>query len=83
MCAPQSDFPADSILLENHEPPQGTRVIDKRAITSDDDRHERLVQLVAGHLTQAELGGTIGEKVALSTDTLPRFAEGVVPGQIR
>ena len=38
--------------------------IDRRANTSDADRRERLIQLVASQLTQTELGGTVGEKAA-------------------
>ena len=63
--------------------PTGRKSIDKRAITSDTDRRERLIQLVASQLTQTELGGTVGEKAALFTDTLLRSAEEVMPGQIR
>ena len=64
----------------------GRKSIDRRAITSDTDRCERLIQLVAIQFTQTELGrlgGTVGEKAALFTDTLLRSAEEVVPGQIR
>ena len=66
--------------------PTGLKSIDRRAITSDTDRRERLIQLVATQLTQTELGGlggTVGEKAALFTDTLLRSAEEVMPGQIR
>ena len=66
--------------------PTGRKSIDRRAITSDTDRRERLVQVVAIQLTQIELGrlgGTVGEKAALFTDTLLRSAEEVMPGQIR
>ena len=66
--------------------PTGRKSIDRRAITSDTDRRERLVQLVTSQLTPTELGGfggTVGEKAALFTDTLLRFAEEVMPGQIR
>ena len=69
--------------------PTGRKSIERRAITSDTDRRERLVQLVAIQLTQTELGGlgglggTVGEKAALLTDTLLRSAEEVMPGQIR
>ena len=59
--------------------------IDRRAITSDTDRCERLIQLIAIQFTQTELGGlggTVGEKAALFTDRLLRSAEEVVPGQI-
>ena len=45
---------------------------------SDTDRRERLVQPVASQLTQAELGGTVDEKVALFFDTLLRSAEQVM-----
>ena len=65
--------------------PTGRKSIDRRAITSDTDRRERLIQLVAIQLTQTELGGlggTVGEKAALFTDTLLRSAEEVMPGQI-
>ena len=66
--------------------PTGRKSIDRRAITSDTDRRERLIQLVAIQLTQTELGGLgdiVGEKAALFTDTLLRSAEEVMPGQIR
>ena len=66
--------------------PTGRKSIDRRAVTSDTDRRERLIQLVAIQLTQTELGGlgcTVGEKAALFTDTLLRSAEEVMPGQIR
>ena len=66
--------------------PTGRKNIGRRAITSDTDRRERLIQLVASQLTQTELGGlggTVGEKAALFTDTLLRSAEEVMPGQIR
>ena len=60
--------------------PTGRKSIDRRAITSDTDRRERLIQLVAIQLTQTELGGTVGEQAALFTDTLLRSAEEVMPG---
>ena len=63
--------------------PTGRKIIDRRAITTDTDRRERLIQLVVSQLTQTELGGTVGERVALFTDTLLRSAEKVMPGQIR
>ena len=66
--------------------PTGRKSIDRRAIKSDTDRRERLIQLVAIQLTQTELGGlggTVGEKAALFTDTLLWSAEEVMPGQIR
>ena len=66
--------------------PTGRKSIDRRAITSDTDRRKRLIQLLAIQLTQTELGGlggTVGEKEALFTDTLLRSAEEVMPGQIR
>ena len=66
--------------------PTGRKSIDRRrTITSDTDRRERLIQRVASQLTQTELGGlggTVGEKAALFTDTLLRSAEEVMPGQI-
>ena len=65
--------------------PTGPKSIDRRAITSDTDRRERLIQLVAIQLTQTELGGlggTVGKKAALFTDTLLRSAEEGMPGQI-
>ena len=70
----------------NQRAPTGRKSIDRRAITSDTDRRERLIQLVASQLTQTELGGlggTVGKKAALFTDTLLRSAEEVMPGQIR
>ena len=66
--------------------PTGRKSIDRRAITSVTDRCERLIQIVAIQLTQTKLGGlggTVGEKAALFTDTLLRSAEEVMPGQIR
>ena len=66
--------------------PTGRKSIARRAFTSDTDRRKRLIQLVATQLTQTELGGlggTVGEKAALFTDTLLRSAEEVMPGQIR
>ena len=66
--------------------PIGRKSIDRRAITSDTDRRERLIQFVASQLTQTELGGlggTVGEKAALFNDILLRSAEEVMPGQIR
>ena len=49
---------------------KGRKSIDRRAITSDTDRRERLIQLIVSQLTQTELGGTVGEKVSPFTDTL-------------
>ena len=66
-----------------HRAPTGRKSIERRAITSDTDRRERMIQLVATQLTQTELGGTVGKKAALFTDTLLRSAEEVIPGQIR
>ena len=63
--------------------PTGRKSIDRRAIMSNTDRRERLIQLVANQLAQTELGHTVGEKAALFTDTLPRSAEEVMPNQIR
>ena len=66
--------------------PTGRKSIDRRAITSDTDRRERLIQVIAIQLTQIELGGlggTVGEKAAFFTDTLLRSAEEVMPCQIR
>ena len=63
--------------------PTGRKSIDRRAITSDTDRREQLIQLVAIQLTQTELGGIVGEKAALFTYTLLRSAKEVMPGQIR
>ena len=42
-----------------------------------------MILLVASQLTQTKLGGTVGEKAALFTDTLLRSAEGGMPGQVR
>ena len=67
----------------NQRAPTGRKSIDKRAITSDTDRRERLVQLVASQLTQTEHGGTVGDKASLFTDTLLQSAEEILPGQIR
>ena len=61
----------------NQRAPTGRESIDRRAITSDTDRHERLIQLLASQLTQTELGGTVSEKAALFTYTLLRSAEEV------
>ena len=63
--------------------PTGRKSIDRRAIMSDTDRRERVIKLVAIQLTQTELGGTVGEKAALFTNTLLRSAEEVMRGQIR
>ena len=66
--------------------PTRRKSFDRRAITSDTDRRERLIQLVAIQLTQTELGGlggTVGKKAALFTDILLPSAEEVMPGQIR
>ena len=63
--------------------PTGRKIIDGRAIMSDTNRRERLTQRVTSQLTQTEVGGTVSEKAALSTDTLLRSAEEVMPGQIR
>ena len=54
--------------------PTWRKSIDRRAITSDTDRRERLIQRVAIQLTQTELGGlggTVGEKAALFTESGP------------
>ena len=62
--------------------PTGHKSIGRRAITPDTDRRKRLIQLVASQLTQAKLGGTVGEKAALLPDTLLlRSAD--VTGQIQ
>ena len=63
--------------------PTRRKSINRRAITSDTDRRERLIQLVASQLTQTELGGTASEKAVLFTDTLLRSAKELMPGQIR
>ena len=63
--------------------PTRRKSIDRREVTSDTDQRERLIQLVASQLTQTELGGTVGEKAVLFTDTLLRSAEEVMQGQIR
>ena len=63
--------------------PTGRKSIGRRAIMSDTDRRERLIQPVASQLTQTEFGGTVGEKASLFTDTLLRSAEELMPGQIR
>ena len=55
--------------------PTGRKSIDRRAITSDTDRRERLIQFIASQLTQAELGGAVSEKATHFTDTLLRSAE--------
>ena len=79
-------FPGRFARNRKQRAPTGRKSIDRRAITSDTDRRERLVPLVTSQLTPTELGGlggTVGEKAALFTDTLLRFAEEVMPGQIR
>ena len=81
-CAPESDSRADSLAIENSEPPQGARVLTDEQ-SRNTDRRERLIKLVASQLTQTELGGTVGEKAALFTDTLLRSADEVMPSQIR
>ena len=78
--------PGRSARNRKQRAPTRRKSIDRRAITSGTDRRERLIQLVAIQLTQTELeglGGTVGEKAALFTDTLLRSAEKVLPGQIR
>ena len=80
---PESDSLAGSLVIENREPFTGRKSIDRRVITSDTDRHERLIQLVASQLMQTELSGTVGEQAAFFTDTLLRSAGEVMPGQIR
>ena len=60
--------------------PTGRKSIDRRVITSDIDRRERLIQLVASQLTQTKLGGTVGENASLFTYTLLRSAAEVMPG---
>ena len=74
-CVLESDSPADSLVIETSEPPQGARVLT--------DERSRLIQLVASQLTQTELGGTVGEKAALFADILLRSTEEVISGQIR
>ena len=79
-------FPGRFARNRKQRAPTGRKSIGTRAITSDTDRRERLVQLVTSQLTPTELGGlgdTVGEKAALFTDTLLRFAEEVMPGEIR
>ena len=86
-------FPGRFARNRKQRAPTGRKSIDRRAITSDTDRRERLVQLVTSQLTPTELGGlggTVGEKAALFIDTLLRFAsthsygsQEVMPGQIR
>ena len=79
-------IPGRFALNQKQRAPTGRKSIDRRAITSDTDRREWLIQLVAIQLTQTELGGlggTVGEKAALFTDTLLRSADEVMPGQIR
>ena len=71
-------FPGRFARNRKQRAPTGRKSIDRRAITSDTDRRERLVQLVTSQLTPTEQ-----EKAALFTDTLLRFAEEVMPGQIR
>ena len=60
--------------------PTGRKSIGRRVITSDIDRRERLIQLVASQLTQTKLGGTVGEKASLFTDTFLRSPAEVMPG---
>ena len=67
----------------NQRAPTGRKSIGRRGITSDTDRRERLIQVVASQLTQTELGDTVGEKAAIFTDTLLRSAEEIMSGQIR
>ena len=55
--------------------PTGRKSIDRRAITSDTNRRERLIEPVASQLTQTELGGTVGEKATPFTGTLLRSAD--------
>ena len=65
------------------EAPTGRKNINRRVIRSDTDLRGRLIQLAASQPTQTELGGKVGEKAVIFTDTLLRFAEQVMPGQIR
>ena len=63
--------------------PTGRKSIDRRALASDTDQRERLIELVASQLTRTKHGGIVGEKAALFTDTLLRSAGEVMSGQIR
>ena len=82
VCA-RARLPGRFARIRKQRAPTGRKSIDRRAITSDTDRRERLIQLVASQLTQTKFGGTVGETAALFTDTLLRSAEEVMPGQIR
>ena len=82
MCA-RVRLPGRFARKRKQRAPTGRKSIDRRAITSDTDRRERLIQLVASQLTQTELGGTAGEKAVLFTYTLLRSAKEVMLGQIR
>ena len=81
-CAPESDSQADSLVIENSEPRQGARALtDEQSRLTPTDANGRFTCSQSAHVT--ELGGTVGEKAALFTDTFPRSAEEVMPGQIR
>ena len=82
MCA-RVRLPGKFARNRKQRAPTGRKSSDRRAITSNTDGRERLIQLVASQLTQTELGGTVGEKAALFTDTLLRSAKEVMPGQTR
>ena len=85
MCA-RVQLPRRFARNRKQRAPTGRKSIDRRAITSDTDRRERLIQLVDIQLTQTELGGlggSVGEKAALFTDTFLRSAGEVMSGQIR
>ena len=82
MCT-RVQLPGGFALNRKQRAPTGRESIDRRAITSDTDRRERLIQFAISQLTQTELGGTVGEKAGLFTDTLLRSAQEVMSGQIR
>ena len=75
-CAPQSDSPADSLVTKVNELPERRKSIDRRVITSENDRRERLIQLVASQLKQAALWGIVGEKAAILSGHTPAVRKG-------
>ena len=79
-------FPGKFAVIENSEPPQGARVLTDELSRLTPTDANGWFKIVTSQLTPTKLGGlggTVGEKQALFTDTLLRFAEEVLPGQIR
>ena len=55
--------------------PTGCKSMDRRAITSDTNWREGLIQRIASQLTQTEPEGTVGKKSAFFTDPLLQSTE--------